>query len=438
MPPFRTHHPRPDAGRRSPAATLALLALLALAGALPAALPAQTAVTSPFRLEGFAARNESTASALFGGMGLSGHSGLLGFRVSGALSGFSATGDDRVTRVPVRSCSRFGCRNGYTRQYGSGSLFSTDAWTADADIIAEPFRTAPVMRQLLLGFSPYAFAGIGRYASNASSTSTADSTRSVWSYGVGLHHDLVGRLAFSGEARVRKNFEDNTWINGTMRNSVQYRMGLTVGMGGTSRTRKEPPTPRVVWRGTTRGSTPTAKAPAPAPAPVVTRDDDERPASMVVPGVLDAAESQLNTRWREGGATPDDGFDAGGFVQYVFAQEDIALPRQVSELATTGAAVPMRVGALRAGDLLFFANDGNTPDHVAIYVGRDRFVHASASGGGVRYDTLGEGDRGTWFAEHLVGVRRILATRSSESRTPLRTLTPSGRPDGAPRPSGAP
>lgn len=425
---------------------LAFRAPLSAAGLLAAlTLPAhaQTGITSPFRLEGFAARNESSAAATFGGLALSGHAGLLGFRVSGAVAGLDLNNNDQLVAVPYRNCTRFGCRNGYVNRYGGGSLFSSDAWNLDADIIAEPFRTVPVLRQLMLGFSPYAFAGIGRLSGSVAGTSSTDTSRAIWSYGVGVHHDLVGRLAFNGEARVRKNFEDNSYVAGTMRNSVQYRLGLAIGIGGG--TKKAQPAPRVIWRGTSRGtgttggSAPAARpAPAPAPAPVVTRDDDERPASTVIPGVLDAAEAQLDVRWRDGGATPDDGFDAGGFVQYVFAQEDIALPRQVRDLAGTGTNVPMRVGALRAGDLLFFANDGNTPDHVAIYVGHDRFVHASASGGGVRYDTLGEGDRGTWFAEHLVAVRRILATRSSESRTPLRTLTPSGRPDGAPRPSGAP
>jgi NlpC/P60 family len=439
MPPRHARLSHPDAARVASALAL-VVAASALCGTTPAAMHAQTAVTSPVRFGGFAARDESAASAIFGGVALSGHTGLLGLRVSGAIAGLSVGGDDRVSPVPVRSCSRTGCRNGYTNQYGSGSHFSTDAWSADADLIAEPFRTVPVLRQLMLGFSPYAFAGIGRFSTAASSTASGDTTRAIWSYGAGVHHDLVGRLALSGEARVRKSLDANTYIGGTLRNAVQYRIGLTVGMGG--RPRREPPTPRVVWRGTTKGAAPVVKAPAPIAAPVppaaITRNDGERPPSEVVPGVLDAAESQLNVQWRDGGATPDDGFDAGGFVQYVFAQEDIPLPRLVSELATTGAPVSMRVGALLAGDLLFFANDGTTADHVAIYVGHDRMVHSSASGGGVRYDVLGEGRRGAWFAEHLVGVRRILATRSGESRTPPRSLSPAGRPDGAPRPSGAP
>src|SRR6185503_14752456 len=63
--------------------------------------------------------------------------------------------------------------------------------------------------------------------------------------------------------------------------------------------------------------------------------------------------------------------------------------------------------ALRPGDLLFFANDGTNINHVAIYAGQDRIIHATASGAGVRYDTLGEGERGEWFADHLVKARRV-------------------------------
>ena len=164
---------------------------------------------------------------------------------------------------------------------------------------------------------------------------------------------------------------------------------------------------------------------------------DEREVSAAIPMVLDAAEAQLNTRWLEGGTSPSQGFDAGGFVQYVFAQERIELPRLVRELAVTGSSVSIRIGALRSGDLLFFSNDGITPNHVGIYVGRDRFVHASASGGGVVYDVLGEGPRGTWFADHLLTARRVTGGRTPASRSSSPVLTPSGRPDRAPRPGEA-
>ena len=74
-----------------------------------------------------------------------------------------------------------------------------------------------------------------------------------------------------------------------------------------------------------------------------------------------------------------------------------------------GETISTRIGSLRPGDLLFFGNDGISIDHVAIYAGHDRIIHATASGGGVRYDVLGEGERGEWFTDHIVTARRIVA-----------------------------
>ncbi len=426
---------------RAPLHVAACTTVLALATAPSGALVAQSSITSPVRFETFAARNERASSAVFGGFSVSAHSGVFGLRLGGSVAGLDLGGDSRISTTPVRSCTRAGCRSGVLRQYSSGSFFASDAWTADVDVIAEPFRSVPVLRQLLLGFSPYAFAGVGRYSLSVSSA-VGDSTRSVWSYGAGVHHELVSRLGVTAEARVRRQLDDNAFVGSTFRNAVQYRVGVTIGAGGGSkRTRRsrvatDRPEVVIVSRGPIPGSgSIPAVSPPPVVAPVVT---DGRAAAELMPRVLDAADALVNTPWRDGGTAPSDGFDAGGFVQYVFAQEQIALPRMVRDLAQTGTGVPSRVGALRAGDLLLFSSDGIAADHVAIYVGRDRIVHATSSGGGVRYDVLGEGARGVWFGEHLSGVRRVIGSASAVPRAVAPLLTPSGRPDGAPRSAGAP
>ena len=127
------------------------------------------------------------------------------------------------------------------------------------------------------------------------------------------------------------------------------------------------------------------------------------------------------------------GFDAAGLVQYLYRNEGLTLPGNARDLSRTGTDVPLSDDALQPGDLLFFVNDWDYVNHVAVYVGRDRFVHATESGGGVRYDVLGEGSRGRWFQDHLKSARRLLDGHAEKPPQPVED----GRdlPDRAPRPS---
>ena len=57
---------------------------------------------------------------------------------------------------------------------------------------------------------------------------------------------------------------------------------------------------------------------------------------------------------------------------------------------------------------MLFAESRTAISHVAIYAGGDRIIHASSSGGGVRYDAL-DTKRGHWFVQHMVAARRLTA-----------------------------
>jgi len=122
--------------------------------------------------------------------------------------------------------------------------------------------------------------------------------------------------------------------------------------------------------------------------------------------VVPTAERYLGTPYRYGGTSPVTGFDCSGFVQYVFARNRVKLPRTSRQQAKTGKAMPRRFESLAPGDLVMFAERGEPISHVAIYAGHNRIIHASSSGGAVRYDDLGT-RRGKWFVDHMVAARRV-------------------------------
>jgi cell wall-associated NlpC family hydrolase len=138
-------------------------------------------------------------------------------------------------------------------------------------------------------------------------------------------------------------------------------------------------------------------------APPVTRADTTSTAvgrASAGDAVAAFALSLAGAPYREGGADPA-GFDCSGFVQFVFRASGIALPRDVGGQQAVGEAVG--IGALRPGDLIFFAIDGRTVSHVAILTAPDTFVHAPSTGGRVRVERLSA----DYWARRFAGARRI-------------------------------
>jgi cell wall-associated NlpC family hydrolase len=123
--------------------------------------------------------------------------------------------------------------------------------------------------------------------------------------------------------------------------------------------------------------------------------------------VLATADRYVGTRYRYGGESPAEGFDCSGFVQFVFGRHGVELPRTSYQQARAGRPAPRRIVALQPGDLMFFAAGDRGIDHVAIYAGDGRIIHATAGAGSVRYDALNT-DRGEWLLRRFVSSRRVL------------------------------
>lgn len=130
-------------------------------------------------------------------------------------------------------------------------------------------------------------------------------------------------------------------------------------------------------------------------APGVSEADNNK-----VQSLLRRAMTLMGTPYRWGGSSPDSGFDCSGLVGYVFRTAlGIELPRVSREMASdrNNQLIQDR-DALAAGDLVFFGRRGRV-DHVGIYVGEGRFLHAPSSGKDVRTDTLLTGYWGNKFMQ---------------------------------------
>lgn len=90
------------------------------------------------------------------------------------------------------------------------------------------------------------------------------------------------------------------------------------------------------------------------------------------------AVSLVGSPYRLGGNSPETGLDCSGLVGHVFKQvAGIILPRD--SRAISDVAQPLAQAELQPGDLVFFNTLNRAFSHVGIYLGDNRFVHATSS-----------------------------------------------------------
>ncbi|MCM0082530.1 C40 family peptidase [Geomonas sp. Red32] len=160
-------------------------------------------------------------------------------------------------------------------------------------------------------------------------------------------------------------------------------------------------------RGLPRNFTGWQTASGPVPLPPAGEQPAEPVGSGVLAGAGDptgieaTAERFLGTPYRFGGEGGD-GIDCSSFVQQVFREHQVDLPRTAREQAHLGEGVPL--GELKKGDLLFFHTYASYPSHVGIYLGDGKMIHASSGKGEVTVSDINS----SYYQSRFMGARRVV------------------------------
>ncbi|MGH7677090.1 MAG: NlpC/P60 family protein, partial [Gemmatimonadaceae bacterium] len=221
----------------------------------------------------------------------------------------------------------------------SSSTVTMRPWGADADALA-------YLESLTYGdgisFSPYVFAGLSTSAIDSASVRFS---RRGWSYGSGLMWPLGSAFALFGEWRWRMSRFVLPNAQDAPAAQSEARLGLSFRIGGGSFDEGMP----VIPMGDDGGSVWEGAASAAAAAS----------------RVLTTAEQFVGTKYRRGGMSPSSGFDAAGFVRFVFARFGVILPRTSRDQARVGERVRPDWQVVSPGDLVMFQDDDGIT-HVAI------------------------------------------------------------------------
>jgi cell wall-associated NlpC family hydrolase len=130
----------------------------------------------------------------------------------------------------------------------------------------------------------------------------------------------------------------------------------------------------------------TACAGTPAPPPRENAGPAATATEMARSEVVLAALGHIDAPYRYGGVDGG-GLDCSALVQRAYREAGLDhVPRTTADQARAARIIPP--ARIQPGDVLFFAIQGNRIDHVGVFIGDGRFVHAPSSRGQVRVEPL--------------------------------------------------
>jgi cell wall-associated NlpC family hydrolase len=114
--------------------------------------------------------------------------------------------------------------------------------------------------------------------------------------------------------------------------------------------------------------------------------DAEAAQDPAVAKVLGLAQQYLGQPYKWGGSNPKSGFDCSGFIQWLYAQQGIKIPRTTYQQIKAGKAVSIM--QVEPGDAIFFGSKAD-PHHVGLYIGNGWFIHSPHTGDVIKVSKLG-------------------------------------------------
>ncbi len=98
--------------------------------------------------------------------------------------------------------------------------------------------------------------------------------------------------------------------------------------------------------------------------------------------LVEYAKTALGNPYVWGGTSLTKGADCSGFVLSVYKKFGIKLSHSSSAQSKEGTKIS--ASELQPGDLIFYANSSGTINHVALYIGGGRVIHASSPSTGIK------------------------------------------------------
>jgi len=123
--------------------------------------------------------------------------------------------------------------------------------------------------------------------------------------------------------------------------------------------------------------------------------------SNIANKIISVAKKYLGVPYKFGGESTRTGIDCSAYVNKVFSKFNVQLPRTARDIYKEGKWVDK--DELQKGDLVFFRTYAKYPSHIGIYIGNNKFIHASSAAKQVTITDLTR----RYYRKRYIGAKRI-------------------------------